>query len=89
MSVLIEWGDGLDGYQGRLLRSVGYRSLCPDIPGCCALPPVWIDDLLVDVRTQLSMALFQAVEEADEPMVIRLLRDADLDINFVEVLFTS
>lgn len=82
-SVLIEWGDGIDGYNGNFLRSRGYRSLLADCPGCSILPPVDVSDLLVDIRTQLGMNLLNAIENADEQLAFALMQDAGLNIDFV------
>ena len=84
-SILIEWGDGIDGFSGRLLRSRGFRAHFPeDFPECCrALPAIDISDLLLDVRSQLGLQLFHAIERADEDMVLRLMAEDQLDINFI------
>ena len=83
-SILIEWGDGLDGYNGSLLRSRGYKyhfpEAFPEIPR--PLPRLDMSDLLLDVRSQLGLQLFQAIVDGDEEMVFRLVAEDQLDIDF-------
>ena len=84
-SILIEWGDGLDGCSGRLIRSRGYRyhfpEHFPEKPR--PLPRVDISDLLLDVRSQLGFHLFDAITREDEDTVLRLVAEDQLDIDFV------
>ncbi|CAK8986175.1 unnamed protein product [Durusdinium trenchii] len=84
-SILIEWGDGIDGYNGSLLRSRGWRyhyaKYFPEIPR--PLPRIDISDLLLDVRSQLGLQLFSAIVHEDEDMVFRLIAEEQLDINFI------
>ena len=84
-SILIEWGDGLDGYSGRLIRSRGYRHHFPEhFPEKPRpMPRVDISDLLLDVRSQLGFHLFDAITREDEEMVLRLVAEDQLDIDFV------
>lgn len=84
-SILIEWGDGLDGYSGSAICSRGYRyhypEHFPERPR--PLPRLDISDLLLDVRSQLGLHLFDAITDGDEEMVLRLVAEDQLDIDFV------
>lgn len=84
-SILIEWGDGLDGCSGSLIRSRGYRHHFPEhFPERPRpLPRLDISDLLLDVRSQLGFHLFHAITHDDEEMVLRLVAEDQLDIDFV------
>ena len=84
-SILIEWGDGLDGYDGILIRSRGYRYHFPEhFPERTRpLPRLDFSDLLLDVRSQLGFHLCDAITHGDEEMVLRLVAEDQLDIDFV------